>query len=79
MRPLGQAMYFPHKYTAFKDVRLSTLFSMKRSDSTVTHCHRQSPLSVVSHLFLNSCFCEVTVGAVENAAHRYRQKEGGQV
>ncbi len=51
VRPLGQATDFPHKYTAFKDVRLSTLFSMKRSDSTVIHCHPHSLLFLLPLIY----------------------------
>lgn len=56
----------PSQTYSSKDVRLSTLFSMKRSDSTVTHCHAHSLFFIfASHLFLASCFCQVIVGAAE--------------
>lgn len=62
---------FPHKYSGFKDVRLSTLFSMKRSDSAVARCHPHSLFFLFSpHLFLTSCLFQVFEGHAENGALR---------
>lgn len=54
--------------TAFKDVRLSTLFSMKRAGITVTHCHIYSLFyllpstyfyPLVSVKFQKRCKCQL--------------------